>query len=83
MDYRHVYEEVKKWVVEFYGTSRWCYTDYFLDDNGYDLFVDQLKIDKSITTDMSDEDIIDHIEEELGKNMTMYEFQQAMGSIQR
>lgn len=72
-----IYEEVKKWVAEYYGTKQWCYTDYFLDQTGYEYFRDQVETDRDITPDMTDAEIIEHIEEMLGKNMTMYDFQQA------
>jgi hypothetical protein len=81
MDIKFIYDKVKMWVEEFYGKSRWCYTDYFLDDDGYRYFAEQIKTDKDITTDMNNDDIVEHIEEALGKSMTMYEFQQSMGDI--
>jgi hypothetical protein len=51
MDIKFIYDKVKMWVEEFYGKSRWCYTDYFLDDDGYRCFAEQIKTDKDITTE--------------------------------
>ena len=82
-DISHIYEEVKGWVARYYGTSQWCYTDYFCDEAGFEYFADSLATDQEISAEMSDDEVIDYIEGKLGKNMTMYEFQQSMLSMRR
>lgn len=78
MDIKKIYSEVKKWVETYYGKEGWYYSDFFLDEKGFEYFKEEIKLDREITKDMTDDEIIDHIEESLGKNITMSMWQQEM-----
>lgn len=78
MDINYIYYRVETFVKEHYGTKRWCYTDYFIDDKGKNYFIEQLETDKDIMPDWDDEEIIEHICDSLKNSMGVYEIQQAM-----
>ena len=73
-----IYKAVKGWVAENFGKSTWSYTDFFLDEQGYNYFLDQIAGDKEIHEGMDMYEVIDIIEQALGQNMTLYYFQQEM-----
>ena len=75
-DLREIYSKVKEWVETYYGKKGWFYTDYFIDEDGFEYFKEQLESDPSVTEDMSNDDVADVIEEQLGKNITMSIYQQ-------
>jgi hypothetical protein len=81
MDIQYIYSKVKEWVIQYHGTYSWWYTDFFEDEAGFEYFKEQIETDSDITADMSDDDIVDHIEEKLGQNITLSHFQQMMGEI--
>lgn len=71
MNIPHIYEEVKKWATERYRPTCWIRQDYFDEKYGYENFVEQIEGDMrdgNITKDMSDDEIITHIEETLLSN---------------
>lgn len=78
MNIDYIYKEVEAFVKENYGTKRWCYTDFFLNENGKNYFVEQIETDKDIMADWDDDEIIEHICDSLRNSMGMYDIQQAM-----
>ena len=78
MDIKKIYSEVKEWVETYYGKNGWFYSDFFLDEKGFESFKDEIETDKEITKDMTDAEVIDHIEKSLGKSITMSMWQQEM-----
>lgn len=78
MNIDYIYKEVEAFVKENYGTKRWCYTDFFLNENGKNYFVEQIETDKDIMTDCDDDEIIEHICDSLRSSMGIYDIQQAM-----
>ena len=78
MNIDYIYKKVEAFVKENFGTTRWCYTDFFLDENGKNYFVEQIETDKDIQSDLDDDGIIEHICESLSSNMGTYELQQAL-----
>lgn len=78
MNIDYIYKEVEAFVKENYGTKRWCYTDFFLNENGKNYFVEQIETDKDIMTDWDDDEIIEHICDSLRSSMGIYDIQQAM-----
>ena len=75
-DLQYIYETIKTWVANNFGKSTWSYTDFFLDEEGYDYFLEQICNDKEIQDGMDKDEVIDIIQEALGRNMTPYYFQQ-------
>lgn len=78
MNIEHIYNSVEKFIKKSFGTKRWCYTDFFLDENGKKYFIEQIRTDNEILPDWDDEDIIEHICDNLSSNMFMYDAQQEM-----
>lgn len=78
MNIDYIYKKVEAFVKENYGTKRWCYTDFFLSENGKNYFVEQIETDKDIMTDWDDDEIIEHICDSLRSSMGIYDIQQAM-----
>lgn len=78
MNIDYIYKEVEAFVKENYGTKRWCYTDFFLNENGKNYFVEQIETDKDIMADWDDDEIIEHICDSLRSSMGIYDIQQAM-----
>ena len=78
MNIDYIYKNVESFVRENYGTKRWCYTDFFLDEPGKNYFIEQIETDRDIKPDWDDDDIVEHICDSLRSNMGMYEIQQAM-----
>ena len=78
MIYLEEAKDLNAFVKENFGTTRWCYMDFFLDENGKNYFVEQIETDKDIQSDWDDDDIIEHICESFSSNMGTYELQQAM-----
>lgn len=78
MDIKKIYSEVREWVETYYGKKGWFYSDFFLDENGFELFQEEIETDGEITMDMTDDEVIYHIEESLGKCITMSMWQQEM-----
>lgn len=81
MNVEKIYNDVKDYIKNNYGTKRWCYTDFFMDNQGFEYFKEQIETDKEITNDMDDEEITQHICNSLSSSMTIYTFQQTMLSI--
>lgn len=78
MNIEHIYNSVKNFVEKKYGTRRWCYTDYFLDENGRNYFIEQIETDNEILPDWDDDDIVEYICNSISANMFMYYAQQEM-----
>ena len=78
MNIDYIYKKVESFIKENFGTKRWCYTDYFLDEKGKNYFIEQIETDKDIMSDWSDDEVAEHICNSLSSNMGTYEFQQAM-----
>ena len=74
MNIEYIYNSVKDFVENRYGTRRWCYTDYFLDENGRNYFTEQIEADEEILPDWDDDDIIEHICNSISANMFTYEY---------
>ena len=71
MNILYIYEEVKKWTKERYRPTCWIWQDYFAEKCGYENFVEQVEKDVrdgNITKDMSDDEIIQYIEDTLQSN---------------
>lgn len=81
MNLIYIYESVKQYIKERYGTKVWCYTDFFMNEQGLEYFKEQLETDNEILPGMDDDEIIEHICNSLNSNMTIYTFQQTMLSI--
>lgn len=81
MDIEHIYREVESYIKERYDTKKWCYTDFFLDEKGFNYFKEQLETDPNITPDMDDDEIVEHICQSLSHSETINMFQQSMLDI--
>lgn len=81
MHLTYIYNCVKQYIKERYGTKVWCYTDFFMNEQGLEYFKEQLETDNEILPDMDDDEIIEHICNSLSSSMTIYTFQQTMLSI--
>lgn len=78
MNIEYIYNKVENIIKEKYGTKRWCYTDFFLDENGKKYFIEQIETDNEILPDWDDEEIIEHICNGISSSMFLYDMQQEM-----
>lgn len=78
MNIEYIYNKVKEYVKGRYGTKRWCYTDFFLDDLGKTYFIEQVETDSGIKPDWDDDEIVEHICDSISSSMADYECQQIM-----
>ena len=81
MDIENIYKQVEEYIRERYGTRKWCYTDFFVDEKGFAYFQEQIESDKDITDDMDDDEIAEHICQCLCESETINMFQQTALSM--
>ena len=75
---RSIYDEVKDWVRQNYGTSGWYWEDWFADKGGYEYFKWQMERDNEIKDGMTKDEVVEVIEQCLGQNIFLSNAEQAM-----
>lgn len=67
MNKENVYQLVKEEMRQ-HGTQKWCYTDYFADEQGKAYFFSELDGDKNIDPNWTDEEVSEYIACKLMEN---------------